>query len=293
MITVTRAQASPRHIRQAGIDFSKGDLLAKAGTRFGPFHGTLLAAANLAYAKCYRRPRVALFSNGDELRPPGTALAPGEIVDSNHYAISAITRAAGGVPTYLGCAPDNPAAITEMYQQAAEADIIVPIGGASVGEYDFMRDGFLAAGGKQVFEKIAVKPGKPTWFGRLGTARVVGLPGNPASAMVTACLFVQPLIARLAGEMAQVNEINAVTAHDLPANGPRETYLRAERIGFDGGHPVVQAFHSQDSSLISAFTRCDILIRRAPNAGAVSAGDVVKVRLIRADRTRDASEESF
>ena len=279
-ITITDEQTGGRHIRAAGIDFTVGDVLAKSGERFGRFHGALLAAANVAEAECYRRPRVALFSSGDELRAPGNDLAPGEIINSNHYAVSEIVRAAGGVPDYLGCAGDDIAEIEAMYKQAASADVVLPIGGASVGDYDYMREGFTAAGGELIFEKVAMKPGKPTWCGALGSARVIGLPGNPAAAIVASSIFAQPLIARLAGDTSHATFMQAVTASGLPANGPRESYLRAERIGAEGGRVVVQPFRSQDSSLLSAFAKCDVLIRRVPNAPAVEAGDAVEVRFI-------------
>jgi molybdopterin molybdotransferase len=260
------------NIRPAGLDFKAGHLLAEKGMRLSVFHGALLAAGNLPSAICYRRPRVALFTSGDELRPPGSTLGPGEIINSTPYAVSALIRAAGGVPEYLGCAKDSPEEIERFYRQAAGADIILPIGGASVGDYDFMRDRFVAAGGLRVFEKIAVKPGKPTWFGRLGPSRVLGLPGNPAAALVVTCLFLQALIARMTGDITPFAATMARTASDLPENGPRESYLRAACIGSDKDGAVVDIFASQDSSLLSAFTKCDVLIRRLPHAAAVRAG---------------------
>lgn len=276
-LTIVAEQKTARNIRPAGLDFKTGDVLAEAGKPFGIFHGALLAAGNLPTAKCVRKPHIALFTSGDELRAPGADLAPGEIINSNPFALRALIEAWGGTAEYLGCAPDGLAEVQEMFQRASGADLIVPIGGASVGKYDFMRDGFAAAGGALVFQKVAVRPGKPTWFGRLGASRVIGLPGNPASAMVTASLFVQPLVQRLCGRRAASITEMAVTMSALPANGMRESYLRAERVMSSSGQPVVKPFPKQDSSLLSAFTRCDVLIRRVVDAPGVPEGREVEI----------------
>ena len=276
-ITVTAGQPVARNIRPAGLDFKAGDSLAVAGQQLGVFHGALFAAGNLSEAACVRRPRVALFTSGDELREPGSDLAPGEIVNSNPFAIKALIEAWGGDADDLGCASDTLDAATDMFLRASEADIIVPIGGASVGDYDYMRAGFTKAGGKLVFEKVAVRPGKPTWYGQIGSARVIGLPGNPSSAIVTAALFLQPLLLRLAGNKASTVSHSVATATDLPANGARETYLRAERLWSEEGELTVRVFSKQDSSMLSVFTRCDALIRRPAHAPEVIAGTPVDI----------------
>jgi len=276
LIKVIDDQNEPKHIRAAGIDFKKGDCLVQAGARFSPLHGSILASANIAKVESVRRPRVALFSNGNELREPGSDLKPGEVVNANHFALSAMIEAWGGEAIYLGCAPDDQMAIAAMFERGRGADIVVPVGGASVGDYDFVKSAFDEAGGTLVFSKVAVKPGKPTWFGRLGSASVIGFPGNPASAIVTAGLFLKPLISRLLGASPSHTFETATLAYALPANGHREAFLRATRVrGMEG--PRVEIFPNQDSSLISPFGICDVLIRRRVGAGPLEGGSKVDI----------------
>ncbi len=282
MITVKAEQDAPKHVRAAGVDFQKGDVLVHAGTVFHEIHGSLLAAANVSAAQTHRRPRVALFSNGDELVEPGAALNAGEIVNSNHYALTAMTKGWGGAPEYLGCAPDDEQALDDFFERAKGADIIVPVGGASVGDYDYVKSVFRAKGGEIVFEKVAVRPGKPTWFGRLGDARVIGLPGNPASAIVTAALFLQPLVKRLAGlEADAMGSGDAILTTGLSANGGRESYLRAKATPGKAGAYEVTPAASQDSSLLSPFAKANCLIRREVDAPACAAGDAVEIVWLR------------
>lgn len=274
-IRLREAQDRPRNIRRAGVDFRKDDVLAVKGERLHEIHGSLFAAANIAGVRVHRRPRIALFANGDELREPGGALAPGEIVNSNRYALAALIALWGGEAVYLGCGADDEAAIRDMFRRA-KADVIVPIGGASVGDHDHVKSAFAKEGGVIAFEKVAVRPGKPTWFGSLHSARVLGLPGNPASAIVTAALFLQPLTRRLGGEAWTQSLASARVARPVAANGGRETYLRATVK--DG---VATPADNQDSSLLAPFARCNGLIRRAPHAPALAPGEAVDVVMLR------------
>lgn len=274
-IVVEATQDGPRNIRPAGIDFKTGDVLADAGERLHEIHGAIFAAANISDADVYRRPRVALFSNGDELKEPGSALKPGQIINSNHFALSDLIRSWGGEADYLGCAADNEESIREFFQRGRGADIIVPVGGASVGDFDFVKAAFAKEGGAVKFEKVAVRPGKPTWSGALGSTRVLGLPGNPASAIVTAALFVQPLVRRLGGEAWSAPFAAAQLTARIAANGGREAYLRAK---VEGG--VITPASNQDSSLLWPFTKANALIRRVSHAPAAEIGaEVEYVRL--------------
>lgn len=275
MIAIKEAQGAPRNIRAAGIDFRTGDCLAKKGALLHEIHGALFAAANIPDISVYRRPTVAVFSNGDELKEPGAALKPGEIINSNHYALCAMIRRWGGKAVYLGCASDSEASIRTFFNKGADADVIIPVGGASVGDYDYVKSAFAKEGGELRFSKVAVRPGKPTWCGMLGNARVIGLPGNPASAIVTAALFVQPLVRRLAGEVWAAPFLKAKVMAPVAANGGREAYLRAEEK--DG---AITPAPNQDSSLLFPFGSANALIRRQINAAALKAGDEVEfVRL--------------
>lgn len=282
-IRLTAPQPEPRNIRPAGIDFAEGDLLISAGCVLGPAELAVAAAANHASAKTYRRPRIAVIANGDELRPPGSNPGPGEIISSTPYALGALIAEWGGEFEFLGIARDDPGDIRARLDTARTADIIIPLGGASVGDHDHMQAVFTEAGLEPVFSRVKLKPGKPTWYGRLGTAHVLGLPGNPASALVCAQLFLKPLIWRLTGRAADEALVwrRARLTAPLPAPGSRETFLRG-MAGLDSdGWATCTPASNQDSSLLSPFLKADLLIHRPANAPAAAAGDSEDCLLIR------------
>lgn len=274
-VTINEAQARPANIREAGIDFRAGALLKKKGERIGAVDLGIIAAANVGAVIVARKPVVAFFDNGDELVEPGAALEPGRIVGSNRFAFAAMIEAWGGTPLYLGRARDERRAIAEKFADAAAADVVVAVGGASVGDHDHMRPAFADAGGTLIFSKIAVKPGKPTWFGRLGGARVLGLPGNPASAIVCAVLFLQPLIAALQGEARGRRFVRAALKGKLSANGARETYHRASIVADAAGRLAATPFANQDSSLLLPLARGNGLVRQSAHAPAQGDGAAV------------------
>lgn len=277
-IKITTEQPKARHIRNAGIDFKDGDILARKHDKLHDIHGSVFAAANISRVSVIKKPRVAIFANGDELKEPGSNLAPGEIVNSNHYALRSLVTTWGGEGEYCGIAGDSEVAVSAMFKQAMQSDIIVPIGGASVGDYDLVKPAFKALGGEILFEKVAMKPGKPTWFGRLGGALVLGLPGNPASAIVAAALFLQPLTRLLGGEAhMKTPMLRMECGTDIQANGPRESFLRAELSGYGANVLKASPVENQDSSLLSPFMAAQALIRRKPHAPRVIAGEHVDV----------------
>ncbi|KCZ93371.1 molybdopterin molybdotransferase MoeA [Hyphomonas johnsonii] len=267
------AYSSTEHVRKTGIDFAEGDELLAEGEFVTAAALSVAAAGNHGKLDIYRRPRVGILANGDELRAPGSALAPGQIVNSNPAGLGALIRQWGGEPVDLGVAQDTLMAIRERIDAASDIDIFLPIGGASVGDHDLMRPAFAGAGFTPVFEKIAVKPGKPTWFSTRDGQRVVGLPGNPASAFVCAHLFLKPLLTG-AGQHAL---IKARTVSPLPAPGRRETYLRATVQVSPDGMLQVKAAPNQDSSLIRPFLLSNALIRRPAEASSVAAGELVDI----------------
>ncbi len=273
-ITVTQPQETARNIRKAGRDFKEGDVLKRAGDRLSPIDLALIAASNNAEVPVRRKPMVAYFDNGDELIEPGQAPREGEIIGSNRFAIEGLIRAWGGAPRYLGRAIDTRDAVLEKFEQGRMADVIIPIGGASVGDHDHCRAAFSSLGGEFAFEKVAVKPGKPTWFGGLADTLVLGLPGNPASAIVCAALFIRPLLGALLGEDNPQGIVTAPLAEALPAAGGRECFLRARLEERDG---VMHAapFADQDSSLLAPLAAAQILVRREANAPPAVAGDPV------------------
>jgi molybdopterin molybdotransferase len=225
-----------------------------------------------------RRPRIAIISTGDELVEPGTRPGPGQIVASNHLGIAALAEAAGAVPEQLGIARDTAADLGRCFARAQGADIIVTSGGASVGDHDLVAPVLEARGMTLAFWKIAMRPGKPLMFGRLGQSRVLGLPGNPVSSLVCSRIFLLPLIRALLGQPAsRERPVKARLAVSLHANGPREHYMRAVTRPGPDGHPEVTPVRSQDSSLLAPLAEADCLLVRAPRAPAAPAGAFVDV----------------
>lgn len=270
------AYSEAQFVRAKGMDFEDGALILEAGTRLGAAELALAAAANLAAIEVTRRPRVGILANGNELKAPGSDLGPGEIVNSNPPALAALIRNWGGEPVDLGTASDTLEDIQARIRAAKNIDIFLPVGGASVGDHDLMRPAFAAEGFEPVFEKIAVRPGKPTWFSKATHALVLGLPGNPASALVCAHLFLQPLIT---GQ--RLRHIKAKLSAPLAANGPREHYMRSEAWIDETGSLVAKPAGNQDSSLITPFLSGNALVRRESNSPALEAGELVDLVLMK------------
>ena len=278
------------NIRAAGGDFRAGDVLLEAGLVIDPWRLCLVASAGLAHVPVARRPRVAILATGDELVPPGQAPRPDQIYESGSFSLAALIGAWGGEAFRLTAQADDAAAIAAAVAPegvSGEADLIVTIGGASVGDHDLVKPALKTLGLELAVETVAVRPGKPTWFGRLADAkgqdgrRVLGLPGNPASALVCAELFLRPLLSALAGGDPEVRLVPARLAAPLPAGGPREHWMRAALSVDPEGRTVATAFPDQDSSLVGVFSRADALLRRRAGAAAVSANDVIEVLPLR------------
>ncbi|MEM7328502.1 MAG: molybdopterin molybdotransferase MoeA [Pseudomonadota bacterium] len=261
-----------RHIRQAAIDFGIDDILVASGTMLEPIHLALAAASNNAAIDVDVPLRVGLLSNGDELRQPGTDLQPGEIINSNPFGLAGLIERWGGEAVQLGVAADDIESIQSRID-AADVDIIVPIGGASVGDHDHMHAAFTGRGFEPVFRKVAVRPGKPTWFSRKTDTLVLGLPGNPASALVCAQLFLAPLL----GQDWRPSLVPARLTQKIDANGPREHFMRARLyVGPEGDVRATPA-SSQDSSLLSTFATHSALIRRLPHDPPANNNEIVSV----------------
>lgn len=281
-IVVKDAQDAPANIRAAGVDFREGDVVLRAGEALGGARLALAAAANLAELSVARRPVVAILASGDELAEPGSDLKPGQIVGSTSFGLAALVQEWGGAPLLLGTAADTIEAVHAKLDAAKDADLVVPLGGASVGDRDVMREAFARRGFKLHFEKIAVRPGKPTWFGQHGEQRVLGLPGNPASALVCAHLFVKPLLWAATGRAMDdaTRTTPARLAEDAPGNGPRETWLRARAGVAAEGVLSVTHFPRQDSSLLTPFAASNCLLRLAPGAAPAKAGAPCEILLL-------------
>jgi molybdopterin molybdotransferase len=274
------AAATGKHIRPRGGDFAAGTVLLPKGRLLDGVALSLVAASGAGQARVIRSPRVAILSSGDELAAPGSDPGPFQIFDSATFGIAGLVRAWGGIPHRLAVEKDDVEAIARAAEQGLkDSDLLVVVGGASVGDHDHARAALLKLGLDLAVEKIAVRPGKPTWFGATPHGLVLGLPGNPASALACAKLFLHPLIEAMLGRdpQAPVTTRRARLLRALPANGSREHYLRAHLDVDPDGQQTVQAFEDQDSSLISVFAAANALIRQAPDAPASAAGALVDV----------------
>ena len=274
-IRIQAPQERPRNIRRTGIDFSKGDRLIPAGTRLGAIQLAVAAGADHATLCVRRKPKIVILANGNELILPGTPTGPASVICSTPFGLAQLIRDWGGEPVFAGIARDSEASIIEHIERFRDADVIVPLGGASVGDHDHMKNAFGACGLTLIFSKVSIQPGKPTWFGKLGDTRVLGLPGNPASALVCAFLFLKPLIANMLGTDDGQTEIIAELTEGLPANGPRENFLRGRIVPGTDGMARVIPVNNQDSSLLSPFLTANALIQRAPHAHAAAAGSLL------------------
>lgn len=279
-ITVNVAVPLNKHIRRAGLDFSKGDVLLKKGRVLTGRDLSLAASMNHTTLPVHGAPRVAVLATGDELVMPGTEPGPGQIVYSNGYSVMALARSEGAQVIDLGVVPDRVEETVAAIRQAreAKADILVTTGGASVGDYDLVQEALSAEGLDISFWKVALRPGRPMMHGRLGAMHVLGLPGNPVSAFVCAVLFLTPLIRKLSGR-SDVGPLTepAVAGIDLPENDERADYQRATLKAGPEGVPVATPFSAQDSSMMQALAKADCLVVREPFAPALRAGEPCRI----------------
>ncbi len=277
-VVLVREAAPGRHIRPRGQDFSEGQVLLRAGRRLGSRELMLAASMNYPELLVRRRPKVALLATGDEVVPPGSELAADQIVSSVPYGLAALIAAEGCEAMSLGIAKDDTESLVTLARSGRAADILITIGGASVGARDLVSSALRGEGLELDFWKIAMRPGKPLLYGKLGHQRVLGLPGNPVSALVCAHVFLVPMLRKLLGlaERAQPSP-EALLAEDLEANGPREHYMRAVSEWTAEGKRRVKPLPSQDSSLMAAFAEADCLIVRPPHVPALSHGQRVRI----------------
>ncbi|TPP11051.1 gephyrin-like molybdotransferase Glp [Rhizobium glycinendophyticum] len=272
-----------RHIRPRGQDFAEGEVTLTAGTRLDFSHLTLAAAMNHARLTVFRRPRVAILATGDELVSPGTVPGPSQIISSNTFGVAALARDNGADVIDLGIVPDDRPALHSAVEGArgSGADVLVTLGGASVGDHDLVQSTLISAGMELDFWRIAMRPGKPLMVGKLGDMQVLGLPGNPISSLVCGLLFLEPLLCRLGHCSPPDRMRQARLTAGLPANDKRQDYVRARLFLETDGALQVTSFGKQDSSMMRIFSQSDCLIIRPPNAPAANAGESVQVMLLR------------
>ena len=274
IVTVQKPTAKGRNVRPRGIDFAQGEPLLRKSRRLTDRDLMLAAAMNYPALNVHRRPKVAVLGTGDELVPPGSVPAAGEIVYSNGFALKALARNEGAEVGDLGIVPDRVEAIAASVRGARDwgADVLLTSGGASVGEHDLVQRALASEGLDLSFWRVALRPGRPMMHGRLGGMQVLGVPGNPVSSYVCAFLFLVPLLRRLAGrhDSDRVPEA-ALLGADMPANDERADYLRATlKAGPDG--PVATPLPDQDSSLMAPLAKADCLLIREPDAPAARLG---------------------
>ncbi|MEM8797006.1 MAG: gephyrin-like molybdotransferase Glp [Pseudomonadota bacterium] len=267
----------PKHgdyVRPAGMDFAENETLLKKGTRLNFQSLSLAAAMNLPNLPVFEKPRVGIVSNGDELVVPGGSPGPDQIISSNAFGVASLIRENGGVAIDYGIAPDRPEAIRASFEGARKdgSDVIVTLGGASVGDHDLVRPVLLDMGAELDFWKIAMRPGKPFMFGLLDGVLILGMPGNPVSSLVCSILFLKPLLLAMQGDDPTFKVFKAALTRPLPKNSHRQGYLRAT-VDFSGKGYQASPFDQQDSSILTVLAQANALVIRPPNAVAAAAGE--------------------
>lgn len=280
-ITVNEPGKPGKHIRRAGMDFAAGDVLARAGEVLTSAQLSLIASGNIARVDVSLRPRIALLATGDEIVAPGAATDISHMVGSSGFALSELIRSAGGAVVDLGIVRDDIADIRARVSQAPAFDLLVTLGGASVGDHDVVKPALEGLGFQADFWKIAMRPGKPLSFGKLGKAHVMGIPGNPVSAYVCAVLFLQPAIRALQGALHPAPRVlKARLTSPMHANDAREDYVRGVVVQGDDGMLTATPHALQDSSALLPLARSNALLIRLPHAPASAPGDMIGVILL-------------
>jgi molybdopterin molybdotransferase len=281
-IIIKEAASKGKYIRPAGMDFKKGQKLLRAGTRLNARNIALVAAMNIPWIKVIRKPRIAILSTGNELVLPGEFVGQDKIISSNSLGLAAMVSANGGIPINLGIAKDDPGSLKDAVSRISGVDMLITIGGASVGDYDLIKSVLGKEGLDITFSRVAMRPGKPLIFGSIYGTPMLGLPGNPVSASVTATLFLLPAISKMLGTQdSSHNTETALLGRGLKKNDTRQDYLRAKIAINKAGHIIVTPFPQQDSSMLANHAEADCLIIRQPFAHALTRG--ASVSIIRLD----------
>lgn len=279
-IVVAEPVSAGQFVRRVGLDFAAGDHLLAGGRLLDPHALALAASMGYGAIPVRRRPKVAVLSNGDELVPPGETPGEDQIVSSNGIGLAALVRECGGDPADLGIAPDRREAIAASVDRAEGADILVVAGGASVGEHDLVQAALAERGMALDFWRIAMRPGKPLMVGRIGAMHVLGLPGNPVSALVCGHVFLKPLIRAKLGLPTEADMSVARLGAPMAENNGRQDFVRARLTG-DRHRRAVTPFAAQDSSMLATLAAADALIVRPVRAPAAVAGDEVPILMLR------------
>lgn len=270
-IIIRETSETSSYVRPAGTDFKTGQRL-EARQILTPQLIALLASMNIAEVPVMRRPDVAIISTGTELVMPGETPGPDQIIASNTFGLTAMLEALGATVRLLPIAHDRLPALRTAFSLAEGADLVITIGGASVGDHDLVGDVAAELGMERAFYKVAMRPGKPLMAGRMGEAAMIGLPGNPVSAMVCGVIFVAPVVRAMLGlGKHPAPRASAALAEDMGKNGPRAHYMRAR---FENGK--ITPFKRQDSALLSVLAEANALLLRPPHDAERKAGDFVQ-----------------
>jgi molybdopterin molybdotransferase len=277
-ITVLEAPRLGRHVRKAGLDFSTGDTPIKAGRVLTTRDVALLAAMNNPWLSVRRKPRIAVLATGDELVLPGEPVGRNQIVASSGIAVAALMRSWGAEASLFNIVRDEPKETEAAIAAGMQHDLLITLGGASVGEHDLVQDALKALGFAMDFWKIAMRPGKPMMFAAKDRARVLGLPGNPVSTMVCSLLFVRPAIERMLGRAGDLPRTSTATlAVDVKQNDQREDYVRSRLMRAADGSLTVEPHAVQDSSMLSVLAASDAFLIRPAHDPARRKGDPIQV----------------
>ncbi|MFI5018181.1 MAG: gephyrin-like molybdotransferase Glp [Dongiales bacterium] len=276
-VLVKEAGPKGSYVRPAGLDFREGDLGLAAGKRLNARDIGLAAAMNHPWLRVRRKPRVAILATGNEIVMPGEPRTAQQIISSTGQSLIAFLRESGAEPIDLGIAPDDRQGLQRLIAGAAGADLLVTTGGASVGDHDLVQSVLGEQGMTLDFWKIAMRPGKPLMFGRIGPTPVLGLPGNPVSSLVCAIVYLRPALKVMLGLSVVEEEETALAGRDLGENDSRQDYLRARLATDAHGRLVATPFGKQDSSMMFLLQQADCLVVRPPQAPALRAGSPVPI----------------
>ncbi len=271
-VTLLDALSAGRNVRLAGEDLRAGDAVLAPGRELGPAELGIAVAAGRAELQCVRRARVAVIATGDELREPGAELAPGELHDSNLTTLQALVRAAGAEVVLASHVGDDPAATMSRFAEALDqADLVVCSGGVSVGPHDHVKGAFIELGVEERFWRVALRPGRPTWFGSRDGKLVFGLPGNPVSAIVTFLLFAAPALRAIQGRSPQATS-SAKLGEEISRHPDRDECVR---VRLEGGE--VFATGPQGSHILSSVALADALAVIPRGDGSLAAGSQIEL----------------
>jgi molybdopterin molybdotransferase len=279
------SSAKGRYVRPAGLDFQFGDVGVTANRVLSARDVGLAAAMNVPWLTVTRRPRIALLATGDEIVRPGEPVGPNQIISSNTIALMGLIKAAGGEAIDLGIASDDEDSLRALASGARGADMLVTLGGASVGDHDLVRKVLGQDGLELNFWRIAMRPGKPLIFGQIGETPMMGMPGNPVSSLVCGIVYLRPAIRAMLGLDPHAVSQTARLSQDLAANDQRQDYLRANSSVNEDGNLVVTPFVKQDSSMLSRLAQADCLVIRPPHAPAAKAGERVEILPLNGETT--------